>query len=208
MEPTAAPVPRHDITGVILAGGLARRMGGTDKGLLRLEGRAMVEHVLAALRPQVGPVLINANRNRDRYESFGYPVVADRLDGYLGPLAGMASGMQAATTPYVVTVPCDSPRIGSDLVARLYRALAREDADVSVAHDGRRMHPVFVLLKRRLLPDLLAFLESGGRKIDVWFTRHKLAIADFSDCADTFINVNNPEEHAALAAQLAGAKPC
>lgn len=200
--------PRDEITGIVLAGGRGQRMGGIDKGLAPLHGRPMVQHVLDALRPQVGAVLINANRNLEQYAALGCQVVPDALDGYLGPLAGLASGMQAATTPYVVTVPCDSPLIGADLVPRLYDTLAREHAQICVAHDGERTHPVFTLLQRELLPSLLAFLATGERKIDRWFAQHKLAVAYFADAPQAFINVNSPEERQELEARLAAAQRC
>lgn len=200
------PFPRQQITGVVLAGGRGSRMGGVDKGLVDLRGKPMVAHALDALRPQVGRLLINANRHLDQYRIYGCEVVPDALDGFLGPLAGLASAMQAATTPYVVTVPCDSPLLADDLVERLYRALTRDEADISVAHDGERLHPVFALLKRELLPSLIEYLAAGERKIDIWFARHALAIADFSDRAETFINVNNSDERAALEARLAEAR--
>jgi molybdopterin-guanine dinucleotide biosynthesis protein A len=183
-------------------------MGGEDKGLVALNGRAMVEHVVSRLRPQVGKLLISANRNQERYAALGFTVVPDVLADYQGPLAGMAAALQAATTPYVVTVPCDSPLIGDDVVARLAQALARDDADVSVAHDGSRMHPVFLLLKRSLLPSLLDFLDAGERKIDRWFARHRVAQADFQDCPETFANVNDPDEHRALEARLREQATC
>lgn len=195
------------ITGVILAGGRGSRMGGEDKGLVPLGGRTMVEHVAGRLRPQVGELLISANRNQERYAALGYRVVPDLVEGYQGPLAGMAAALRAATTPYVVTAPCDSPLIGADLVARLSRALLAEDADLAVAHDGDRAHPVFLLVKRSLASSLSAFLDSGERKIDRWFARHRVATATFADCAETFLNVNDPEEHRALEARLRAA-PC
>jgi len=195
-------IDRKAITGVVLAGGRGSRMGGDDKGLVILNGRAMVEHVLARLRPQVGPLLISANRNQERYAVFGHRVVSDLLADYQGPLAGMAAALKAATTPFVVTVPCDSPLMATDVVARLARALAVEQADISVAHDGARTHPVFLLLKRSLLFSLLEFLDAGERKIDRWFVRHRIATADFHDCPESFVNVNDPEEHRALEAQL------
>jgi molybdopterin-guanine dinucleotide biosynthesis protein A len=177
-------------------------MGGVDKGLVPLKGRPMAEHVIERLRPQVGAVLINANRNLERYAALGCPVVPDRAGGFLGPLAGMASGMATAGTPYVVTAPCDSPFIGADLVARLASALAREDADIAVAHDGERTHPVFLLLRRDLLDDLDAFLAAGGRKIDLWFARHRLALADFHNCPEAFVNINDAAEHRSIEGQL------
>jgi molybdenum cofactor guanylyltransferase len=202
-----APV-RDNITGVVLAGGRGSRMGGEDKGLVTLGAQPMVQHVIARLRPQVGALLISANRNPERYGQFGYRIVPDLLHDYQGPLAGMASAMQVAETPFVVTVPCDSPLFGDDLVQRLAEALTRDDADVAVAHDGARTHPVFLLLKRSLLPSLLAFLDAGDRKIDLWFARHRVALADFSDCPEAFLNVNDAAEHRALEARLREVSPC
>jgi molybdenum cofactor guanylyltransferase len=123
-------------------------MGGIDKGLVALAGEPMVAYVLAALRPQVSHILINANRNRDRYAAYGYEVVADLIGEYFGPLAGMASAMQVAVTRYILTVPCDSPLVANDLAERLGRVLVAEQAEIAVAHDGARMHPVFALLQR------------------------------------------------------------
>ena len=198
-------INRMEITGVILAGGRGSRMGGVDKGWVEVNGHPMVEHVAARLQPQVGALLINANRNTGRYAALGFPVVPDLYEGYLGPLAGMASGLQAATTRYVVTAPCDSPLIGPDLVSRLAAALQQDGADIAVAHDGERSHPVFLLLRRDLAADLVAYLESGGRKIDRWFARHRVAYADFHDTPEAFLNVNDPDERAELEYKLAQA---
>lgn len=197
-----AVIPQKEITGVILAGGRAQRMGGIDKGLIWLNGKPMIAHVIAALRAEIDNLLINANRNREKYAAFGYPVIPDIMDGYLGPLAGMASGMRAASTPYIVTTPCDSPLIPSNLVQQLYETLIRENADISVAHDSERMHPVFALIRRDLLPDLLDFLNAGQRKIDRWYARHRLAVAYFRDRPEAFRNVNSPEERAELESEL------
>lgn len=204
-HPAIAP---RNITGVVLAGGRGSRMGGEDKGLVLLNGRPMVEHIIVRLRPQVSEILVSANRNQERYAAFGVRVVPDLIEGYQGPLAGIASGMRTATTSYVVTVPCDSPLIGADLVARLGQALSRERAEVAVAHDGSRTHPVFLLLERALLPSLTKFLEAGERKIDRWFAQHRVATADFSDCPEAFLNVNDPGEHHALEVRLREARPC
>jgi molybdopterin-guanine dinucleotide biosynthesis protein A len=208
MSEGAAGYPRADITGVVLAGGRGQRMGGVDKGLMPLAGKPMVTHVLAALCPQVATIVVNANRNLDQYAAFGYRVAADAIGDYYGPLAGMASAMEVATTNYVLTVPCDSPLMASDLVARLYQALAQEHAEIGVAHDGERMHPVFALLQRALLPSLQKYLQSGERKIDRWFARHNVAIAYFTDEPETFINVNDPEERAAVEARLGQVRAC
>lgn len=194
--------PRDAITGLVLAGGLARRMGGMDKGLVELAGRPMVEHVLDALRPQVGSLLINANRNIDRYAAYGHPVVSDSLQGFMGPLAGVLTALQRLATQFLVTVPCDAPLVAPDLVGRLYAACVANDADVAVATDGHRQQPVFLLLRAGTAPSLEAYLASGGRKIDTWFAQLRLAEADFSDALDTFVNVNDPDERQRLEARL------
>lgn len=196
-------VPRQEITAVILAGGLARRMGGQDKGLMMLNGQPMIEHVIAALIPQVGTLLINANRNLETYRSYGYPVIEDMMGDYFGPLVGMASGVQAAATPYLLTVPCDSPLLHPALAEILFRVLEADQAEISVAHDGTRMQPVFALLRRELLPDLLAYLKNGGRKIDTWYAQHRLALADFSNWPDTFLNINTADDRIDLEQKMA-----
>lgn len=195
-------ISRKEITGVILAGGRAQRMGGIDKGLILLNGKPMVEHVIAALRAEVDNLLISANRNPEQYAAFGYPVVPDIMDGYLGPLAGMASGMQAAKTRYIVTAPCDSPLIANNLVQRLCETLIRDDADICTAHDGERMHPVFAVIRCELLPFLLDYLNAGQRKIDRWYAQHRLAVAYFRDKPEAFLNVNSLEQRAELESRL------
>ncbi len=196
-------VPRQAITGVILAGGRSRRMGGEDKGLLEIDGRPMIEHVIASLEGQVGRLLINANRNLDEYRRFGHPVIPDIMGEFYGPLVGMASALQATDTEYLLTLPCDSPLVPDNLAEILYSALHSHQAEISVAHDGVRMQPVFALLRRDLLPDMLAYLEAGGRKIDTWYAQHRLVIADFSDRADNFFNVNTDQERRTLEQKLA-----
>lgn len=193
---------RSEITGAILAGGRATRMGGEDKGLLRVAGRPMVEHVLRALRPQVSDLLINANRNLERYREFGVTVVSDFIDGYCGPLAGMASAMKVARTAFLLTVPCDSPFLSGDLAARLHRCLIRDGARIAVADSGERLEPVFALLDRTLLPSLLAYLEAGERKIDRWYAQHPMTRVDFSDEPGMFHNLNTPEDLAAAEATM------
>lgn len=190
------------ITGVILAGGRATRMGGIDKGLVPLAGRPMVEHIMERLRPQTTALIINANRSHETYERYDFPLVADRIGDYAGPLAGMASGLQAAETPWIVTVPCDSPLVPPDLVARLWTALQQDQAELAVAFGHERMQPVFALLPRTLLPSLEAFLDSGERKIDRWYAKHKMALARFDDSPEAFLNVNTPAERDALELRL------
>ena len=191
-----------DVTGVVLAGGRARRMGGQDKGLIELRGRPLVEHALAALAPQVSSLIINANRNLERYRAYGHVVVADRIGDFSGPLAGMASALEQARTRWLVTVPCDSPQVPADLVARLLAARARDDAELAVAWDGERLQPVFALLNTALLPSLSRFLDEGERKIDLWYGRHQCARADFSDHPEAFLNVNTPQDLERLDRQL------
>ncbi len=195
------------ITGLILAGGRGQRMGGADKGLILLDGRSMVEHVIARVHPQVSSILISANRNQERYAAFGFPVIADTLEDYLGPLAGIASASQAAVTDYIVTVPCDAPLVSETLVAGLAAAMERETADLAVAHDGQRLQPAFLLFKRTLLPDLATFLLAGGRSIEQWLKRHRFAVADFHECAETFMNVNDPLQHQVLDTRLRQPRP-
>ncbi len=194
---------KANITGVILAGGRATRMGGQDKGLVLLNGKCMVEYVIAALRPQVGELLISANRNHEQYAVLGdCPVLADTFGYYDGPLAGMATALAKAQTDYVLFVPCDSPLLSPQMAERLYISLIGADADVSVADDGNRMHPVFSLMRRGLLANLLVFLKTGERSLHRFFAQHSLTRVNFSDARDSFLNINTPEEHAALAAKL------
>lgn len=190
-------IARTDITGVVFAGGQGRRMGGVDKGLVELDGRALVAHVIERLAPQVGELVINANQNRDRYAAFGYPVVADVIPDFAGPLAGLHAAMAGATTPYIVTSPCDSPFLPADLVARLALALAATPLDLAVARTFDQPHPVFSLVRTDVRPHLEAFLRGGGRKIDAWYATLRVADVRFDDEADAFRNINTAAELAA-----------
>lgn len=192
-----------DVTAVILAGGRATRMGGVDKGLISVNDRPMIAWVIDALRPQVADILISANRNRDEYAEFGYPVIDDGDDEFRGPLAGLASCMQVARTPYIALAPCDSPLLSSDLVPRLYTALSATGSRIAIAHDGNRLQPVFALLESALLDDLTGYLDGGGRKIDQWYARHGNLTVDFSDVTGSFANINAPDDQQALADKLA-----
>jgi molybdopterin-guanine dinucleotide biosynthesis protein A len=180
------------ISGIVLAGGQGRRMGGVDKGLQLLRGKPMVAEVLARLAPQVAEIVINANQNRDAYQKIGHRVVADDIGGFAGPLAGLHAGMKAASHPLVITVPCDSPFLPLDLVSRLHASL--KDNDLSVAKTGDRTHPVFSLMKRTLRESLEAFLAQGGRKIDAWYGALKFVEVPFDDEAEAFRNINTLEE--------------
>jgi molybdopterin-guanine dinucleotide biosynthesis protein A len=188
-----------DVTGIVLAGGQGRRMGGIDKGLVELAGAPMVAQVLARLVPQVGEVLINANQNLDRYRAFGHAVVPDTVGGFAGPLAGLHAGLVRSGRAFVVTVPCDSPFLPHDLVARLRVGLEGAGAQLAVAKTFTQPHPVFALVRRDVLPNLAAFLESGGRKIDAWYASLEVVEVAFDDEADAFRNINTIDELAAAA---------
>ena len=183
------------IVGAILAGGRATRLGGVDKGLVEIHGRPLVSWIIDALAPQVDCLVINANRNEDCYRQHGFPVVPDRLPDHQGPLAGIAAVL-AEVPPggAALTVPCDSPSPPADLAARLSAALDAGEGDLAVAHDGERLQPVHALIPATLRASLDAFLAGGGRKVERWLTGHRVAVVDFSDCRDCFINLNRPED--------------
>jgi len=192
------------ITAVILAGGRGSRMGGVDKGLQNFNGVPLALHTLLRLSPQVGDVMINANRNLAAYESFGVPVWPDAtsMGDYAGPLAGFMTGLERCETPYLLTVPCDTPLFPHDLVARLADALEKQSADFAVAsapeEDGQtRAQPVFCLMGTHMLESLQRFTQSGGRKIDSWTAQHKVAHVAFNlpnDDAKAFFNANTLAE--------------
>jgi len=186
------------VTGIVLAGGQGRRMGAVDKGLQELAGKPLVLHVLERLAPQVSGVVINANRNAEAYAEIGRPfgarVVPDAIGGYAGPLAGLHAALAAVTTPLVVTVPCDSPFVAIDLVARLAAALEASGASIAVARTGAQPHPVFALVRRELRDGLDAFLASGGRKIDAWYAPLGVVEVPFDDEPEAFENINTREE--------------
>jgi molybdopterin-guanine dinucleotide biosynthesis protein A len=194
-------IARESITGVVLAGGQGRRMGGVDKGLVELDGRPLVAWVLERLAPQVGTLLVNANQNVERYAAFGHPVIGDAVGGFAGPLAGLHAALAAARTAWVVTVPCDSPFLPRDLVARLTAAAASENATLAVARTFDQPHPVFALVRTDVAPHLSAFLEGGGRKIDAWYATLAVVEVPFDDEADAFRNINTAAELAAAHAR-------
>jgi len=182
----------NEVSGIVLAGGQGRRMGGVDKGLQVLRAKPMVAWVLERLAPQVDEILVNANQNLEAYARFGYRVVPDAVGGFAGPLAGLHAGLSAATHPLAVTVPCDSPFLPLDLVARLRRALGAND--LAVAKTGEQPHPVFSLVRRAVLGHLAEFLAGGGRKIDAWYASLKVVEVPFDDEADAFRNINTIAE--------------
>jgi molybdopterin-guanine dinucleotide biosynthesis protein A len=182
------------IAGVVLAGGLGRRMGGVDKGLRRLRGKPMVQWVLERFAGQVDELMINANQNPGEYVAFGYPLVPDRIVGFAGPLAGLHAALSTTSLPLLASVPCDSPFLPQDLVSRLRASLLEMDAELAVAKTLNQAHPVFCLCRRTVLPHLTAFLGDGGRKIDQWYSTLKVVEVGFDDEADAFSNINTPEE--------------
>ena len=191
-------IPISDIAGLILAGGRGSRMGGVDKGLQMHQGQPLALHALIRLSPQVGEILINANRDLAAYESFGAPVWPDALSDYPGPLAGMLAGLEHCSTPFLVTVPCDTPRFPADLVSRLSQTMIQQDSDIAMAAtrsaDGTlQAQPVFCLMKTSLMESLMSYLQSGQRKIDRWTAMHPCALCEFED-ALAFANANTPEE--------------
>jgi molybdopterin-guanine dinucleotide biosynthesis protein A len=200
------PEPRNlrSLTGVVLAGGRARRLGGTEKGLLELAGRPLVEWVLRALEPQVGALLINANCRLDIYSQYGHPVVPDRQHDFPGPLAGIASALAASPTGWILCTPCDTPLIPEDLGMRLADALARADADLAVAHDGTRLHPLHALIPVRLAEGLEERLAHGGGAVQAWYDSLRVAIADFGDRCDCFANINTWDDLRRIERRVAG----
>jgi molybdopterin-guanine dinucleotide biosynthesis protein A len=182
------------ITGIVLAGGKGRRMGGADKGMVEFLGRPLVAHVIQRLEPQVGELLISANRELESYAALGYPVLPDEIEGFAGPLAGLHKGLLQASHPYVITVPCDTPLLPMNLVNRLMRGLLDHDADVAIARTGAQPHPVFCLCRKALLPHLEAFLQRGGRKFDAWYGDLDAVEVLFDDMPQAFININTREE--------------
>jgi molybdopterin-guanine dinucleotide biosynthesis protein A len=181
------------ITGILLAGGQGRRMGGVDKGLQLLRGKPMAQHVIERFAPQVDELMINANQNIEKYQGLGYRIIPDAIGGFVGPLAGLHRGLSEAAHPLVVTAPCDSPFLPLDLVAKLKAALDANNTELAVAKTGDQPHPVFSLCRTSALPSLTAFLESGGRKIDLWYSQLKVVEVQFAEEA-AFRNINTREE--------------
>lgn len=190
------------ISAVILAGGRATRMGGADKGLLLLQHKPLIQHVIDRLTPQVDEILINANRGLEQYRTFGYRVLQDEVAEFLGPLAGFSLGLQHAKHEYLLTVPCDSPLLPHDLAQRLMAGLHEKNADVAVASSDDSVHPVFCLCRKSVLPSLTEYLEQGERRVSAWQKNQKYIEVDFSNSAiglnEAFTNVNTFEDLRAL----------
>lgn len=192
---------RDDITAVILAGGRGSRMGGTDKGLQNFKGTPMALHALMRVGSQVGYCMVNANRNLSAYESFGAEVWPDGNDEFAGPLSGFVVGLEHCETPYLLTVPCDTPHFPIDLASRMVQGLEAVDADIAMAIQAGHTQPVFCLIKHHMLESLLAFMKSGGRKINVWTGAQNTVLVPFDEACDNphaFANANTAQELMAL----------
>ncbi|MGF1717169.1 molybdenum cofactor guanylyltransferase MobA [Photobacterium chitinilyticum] len=185
------PTPENT-SWVILAGGQASRMGGNDKGLVELAGRAMIEHVIDTLEPQTSSITINANRNQERYKTYG-SVFGDHIQDYPGPLGGMHAALHHLNNEWIGFVPCDCPQLPADLISRMAEA-CQSDTDIAVAHDGEHIQPVVTLLNRRILPKLERFLANGDRKIILLYKQCNMITVDFSDQPNAFVNLNTPLE--------------
>jgi molybdopterin-guanine dinucleotide biosynthesis protein A len=190
------------ITGVVLSGGLSRRMNGQEKAFLKLKGKAMICYTLEKLAPQVSTLVINANQHTEQYRQYGYPVIKDEFGSFDGPLAGIYTALSYTTDPYLMVVPCDSPLISDDLIQRLYNAVCNNKSQLAVAHDGNRLQPVFALISTQLKSSLKSYLENGQRKLDNWYIKSGATIVDFSDTKEMFLNINTAEDLAALEKKL------
>lgn len=186
------------ISAIIIAGGLATRMNGADKGLMLLQNKPLVQHVVKRLAAQANEIFINANREIVQYKAFGYPVLQDEISEYLGPLAGLSLGLKYAHYDYVLSVPCDSPLLPLDLAKRLMTQLIEHHADIAVASSDGSVHPVFCLCKKSVLPSLTAYLARGERRVSTWQKSQHYVEVDFSDCINAFANLNTLEDLAAL----------
>ena len=191
-----------EVSGLVLAGGQGRRMGGVDKGLELLQGRPMIAWVLERLEPQVNEVLVSANQNLDRYAAFGHRILTDEVGGFAGPLAGLERGLATARHELLVTAPCDSPFLPAQLVVRLHQRLVQADAELAVARTGNQPHPVFCLCKRSLHSSLRDYLAAGGRKIDAWYAGLEMVEVAFDDVPEAFSNINTRGELEAHAARM------
>ena len=186
------------VAGVILAGGRARRMNNQDKGLVNFKGRPMVSYAIAALTTVVDCVFINANRNIDQYRQFGWPVISDQTDSFDGPLAGVLTAMIHTNAEFLVVIPCDSPLIKTEHLQKLLLIRTENDADVAVAFDGTRLHPVFFAIKTALQISLQEYLAGGQRKVAAWLTQQNLVQVDFSGEPEIFSNINTLADLSAL----------
>jgi molybdopterin-guanine dinucleotide biosynthesis protein A len=186
-------IDNNNITAVILSGGRSSRMQGMDKGLILLNDKPLISYVVDVVGGKVDRLLISANRNVERYQSYG-EVIVDELTDFQGPLAGISTALSKANTTYLLILPCDSPMVNKTVIDRLIGEMDRADVDICVADDGLRIHPTIALIKANLENNLLAFLESGERKLGLWIEQNDFQKVDFSDQPEVFINLNNPQD--------------
>ncbi len=189
------------ISGVILAGGLARRMNHQDKGLMLYHQQPLVSYAITALAPVVTQLWLNANRNQAAYATLGHPVIADASKNFDGPLAGILAALTVTRAGILVVMPCDCPLIQSPHLQKLVDALLISDSDIAVAVDNERLHPVVLALKTNLKTSVANYLNQGGRKMLDWLTQHKVTKVDFSSESNIFLNINTLDELAALELQ-------
>lgn len=187
------------VSAIILSGGRATRMGGCDKGLVLLHQKPLVQHVVERIQPQVSELMINANREITQYQMLGLPILQDEQPDFIGPLAGFSLGLESAKHQYLLTVPCDSPFIPTNLVSRLLDQLLKHHADIAVAISNGNTHPVCSIMKKTVLPSLLAYIADGGRKVSTWQKSLVYTEVDFSDCDEAFTNINTFENLNAIA---------
>lgn len=187
-------IEASDVTAVILAGGQGKRVGGKDKGLLDFRGKPLISHVIDAVASQVPTILISANRNRDDYAAFGYPIIEDRKAGFCGPLAGIDAALNAMQTPYLLCVPCDTPLLPADLVSVLYEALQASTASIAVASDGDRIHPVISIMRGNVINSVAERLQAGEYKLMDWLESESYVTVDFSDRPIVLSNLNTIAE--------------
>ena len=189
-----SPPSKNNIQAHILAGGRASRMQGVDKGLLELAGMPLVKHVIDRLLTQVSSICISANRHLEEYQEFGWPVIRDNQEGFLGPLAGIHTALLASECEWLLTVPVDSPFIPEDLLQRLSESVIAHDTRLAVVHDGKGLQPTFCLLHQSLAENLQHYLQQGGRKTGEWLRQQDPALTDYADHPDAFTNINTSED--------------
>ncbi|GMQ83589.1 MAG: molybdenum cofactor guanylyltransferase [Gammaproteobacteria bacterium] len=195
-------IPTTEISALVLAGGRGNRMGGMDKGLISIAGKPAIEHVLQRLRPQLETILISANRNLERYARYGYPVIEDTLSEFPGPLAGIAAGLHACNTKYLLCMPVDAPLLGDQYVVRMKTCLEKTGGPACVAEFNGKPEPVFCLLHKCHEQTLLEYLGQGKRSVQVWLKKIGAHVVDFNDSPDQFININLEQDQQKLETSL------
>ncbi|VAW95012.1 Molybdenum cofactor guanylyltransferase [hydrothermal vent metagenome] len=196
------------VNGLILAGGLARRMDGQDKGLMILAGISLIERCINTLSPQVEQLFISANRNIAQYQKLTFPVLQDSTDKHEGPLAGLQRALEASPDMPVLVVPCDAPLFPAQLAARLWEAYQENDYLAAIPHDGTRLQPLFGLFSPTSLESLSQYLSTGQRKVETWVTSLPHKIVDFSDQSAHFLNINTTDDLHRAELFLERLKPC